>query len=466
MFFFLALSAAKTPMVGSKRFFARLNEAPYSLVLFTTRGCTECDKILKVMDLLYDKFAGKVSMLSVDVDVSADIKKNYSVNEIPSVGVFSGTKFLHFYKGNTGKEALMKYCENFFNVADVDHLNSVFEIFQYQNEKLPTNLIVADESLFEDAKNIAPLFPDILNIAFVNNQSIARAAGINGKAQIRRPLDNFVEDIDSIDEQIMQDYVKPMIELLETQDQFGISQTKHTLTVLLDERDPLQRYEIANLLNNVSHLYDGKLSYQYCDFYKCSFITTQLNIINFGNPLFILSTRTGLRPKVQLFTNPEPTKNDLEIWLNKQVLGIDEPIDRNNDGLPKMRAHEFMRIALDPKRDIVLFMASPSMPKYKECRETAKMLVEIFQNIRGIEVYEFNPRTELVPGLQMPKIDKPMYSIWPATQSPSGANFAANQPLPAIVDTIIQNAKTKIDPTYFKQIGEMIEQFMKSKRAK
>ena len=331
MFFFLALSSAKTPLVGSKRFFTRLNEAPYSLVLFTTRSCAECDKILNVMDILYDKFAGKVSMLSVDADVSTDLIKNYSVTEIPSVGVFSGTKFLHFYKGNTGKEALMTYCENFFHVQSVD-LNSVFEIFEYQKEKLPTNLIVADESLFEDAKNIAPLYPDILHIAFVTNQTIAKAAGILNKAQIRRPLDNFVQDLDRIDEDNMNEYAKPMIELLEVQESLGVSSTKYTLTVLLDERDPLQRYEQANLLNNISHLYDGQLSYQFCDFYKCTSITSKMNIINFGNPLYLLTTRADvLRPKNLLFANPEPTEKDLVIWLNKQVLGIDEPIDITND---------------------------------------------------------------------------------------------------------------------------------------
>ena len=462
MFFFTALCLSKTPMVGSKRFLTRISKSPYSLVLFTTRGCGECDKILSVMDGIYDKFTGRVSMISVDVDVSPDLKKNYSVTEIPSVGVFSGTQFLHFYKGEWSRDAIYSYCEGFFKVAEIEKLSNVFEVFQFQMEKEPANLIVSDPALFEKAKGIAPLFPGTLNIAFIENETVSKLAGI-AHAQIRRPIDSFVKNIDTIDEKEIMKYSKPLIELITNQEQLGISQTRHTLIALIDERDPLQKRDIAELWTNVSHHYEGNLSYQFCDFYRCSFITQQMGIVNFGNPITILSSRIGVRPKLQLFANPEPTQKELEIWLNKNVLGIEEPEDRNNDGLPRMRAHEFMRTALDPKRDIILLMAAPGMPKYKEARENAKMLAEIFQNIKGVEVYEFNPRTELVPGLQMPRTDKPMLSIWPATDSPTGANIYAAQPLPYLVDEIMKGIKTKIDPTMFKQIGEMITEFMSKK---
>lgn len=455
-----ALSAAKTPMVGTKRFGEKVSENPYSIVLFTTRGCTECDKILDTMDTIIDRFQGKVGMLSVDVDVSKAIQKQYNVKDIPSVAIFAGSKFLRFYKGEYTTDAFINFCES-LSVGSMTTLHSVFDVFEFQNNGYPANIIITNPSLIQAAKNVMPLFPGSLKFAILENKTAADQLGIEN-AQLTRPMDFFKVNISNIDADELLKLSKPMIELVMNAETLGNPDTPHTLIAILDERDPLQKHDIAKLWANISHLYQGNLSYQFCDYYKCNAISQSLGVVNFGNPLFVLSSRTGIRAKIQLFQNPEPTQKDLEIFLNKNVLDIDEPEYRDMDGIARLRARDFMRVVLDQRRDVILFMAAPSMQKYKECKETAKMLVELFQNLKGIEVYEFNPKTELVPGLQMPKTDKPMFSIWPASPNPSGANIPGTSPLPFIVDEIIKQVKNKIDPTYFKQIGERIQQYMDS----
>ena len=112
MFFLLSLCLSKTPMVGTKRFPEKVAANPYTLVLFTTRGCTECDKILNVMDDIIDRFEGKVGMISVDIDVSKPLQKKYDVKEIPSVAIFAGSKFLRLYKGEYTQAGLISFCES------------------------------------------------------------------------------------------------------------------------------------------------------------------------------------------------------------------------------------------------------------------------------------------------------------------------------------------------------------------
>lgn len=462
MFFLLSLCLSKTPMVGTKRFPEKVAANPYTLVLFTTRGCTECDKILNVMDDIIDRFEGKVGMISVDIDVSKPLQKKYDVKEIPSVAIFAGSKFLRLYKGEYTQAGLISFCES-LTIGAMTTLNSVFEVFEFQNNQYPANIVIANKSLLPLAKNVMLLFPGSLKFAFLQNETAAAQLGIEN-AQITRPVDFFTQNVSTIDADELLNLSKPMIELIVNPENLGNPDTPHTLIAILDERDPLQKHDIAKLWRNVSHLYKGNLSYQFCDYYKCMQLSQSLGIVNYGNPLYVLSSKNGIRAKVQLFQNPEPTQRDLEIFLNKNVLGIDEPEYRDMDGIARLRAKDFMRVALDQKRDVILFMAAPMMPKYKEAKENAKMLVELFQNIKGIEIYEFNPKTELVPGLQIPKVDKAMFSIWPATPNPSGANIPANNPLPYIVDEIMRQIKTKIDPTYFKQIADRIQQYMEAQK--
>jgi hypothetical protein len=53
------------------------------------------------------------------------------------------------------------------------------------------------------------------------------------------------------------------------------------------------------------------------------------------------------------------------------------------------------------------------MQLYDESCENFRKLINIFESIPQIIFYEFNPLTEHVKGLKMPKSENPQLPIWP-----------------------------------------------------
>ena len=460
MLIFLSIFASilkRASMANSKSFQGIISSAPFSLVLFQTGHCSDCKKILDIFDEITDKYIGNVSMVVVDADISKDLTLNYSIVDIPSIGVFNGNRFLQFYSGEWTKDSICNFCDSLLSQT-VQVLYDWFEIFAFQKNSFPVNLVIADPKSISIANDIIRQFAGRLNVAILSNKSLGNDVGIE-IAQITRPSDGFCKNLESLDFQLIEDSLSPLITRIENQELIGSVAVPHTLIAFVDERDPLQLYDIQKLFTNLSLIYTTNLSYQYCDFYRCTNIAKKLGIINFGNPIFLLKDEES--SKYNLFAEPNPTSEEMKSWLDEYVLGIKSS---NAKEIPELYARNFMEVALDSSIDVILLITVPGMQNSKEAFENFMNLIDVFRPFKRIQFYTFNPKTQLVPGLQIPKSDKPTISIWPAAGGSNGVSFSATLPFPALVENTMKLIKTKISPAHIRDIAEKTESIYKSQK--
>lgn len=438
-----------------------MKKMPYSVVLFSGSRIPACKKILGILDSLTDTFSKKIQMVAIDAEVSKDITNEYHVATIPSLAVFSRTKLLYFYKGAWTTEGITKLCES-LTTSTVTNLEDCFDVFDFQ-KKEPINIIVSDIETINNIDAISQGYGGSIHIGSLSNQTLASQIGVEF-AQIRRPLEGFVVNVSSLNQNSIQKYLEPLIERIESEEHMGSSTKKYSLVSLMDEKDPIQGSYISSLFKNLSLMYVNNISYQVCDFYKCNNIARSMNIIEFINPLFFLSSNTGIQKKIELFMNPTPQQSDIEVWLNEIVLGIKQKVSQGDSPLKQILAREFSTHVLDHTKDVLLLVASPTMPNYQESVEKALVLKELFASFKTIRVYEFNPITQLVPGLQMPKHDRPQISIWPAQQGQGGASFPADVPIPAMIDNILKMVSFQLKPAEMQSLAKKLETIMSSKK--
>jgi hypothetical protein len=224
----------------------------------------------------------------------------------------------------------------------------------------------------------------------------------------------------------------------------------------MDERDPLHLHGVRGLFNNLSAIYPGNFSYQFCDYYRCTAAASQLGIVNYGHPMYVLSQKTAAKPKMTLFGHPAPTFEDFKEWIDEQVFGVVDKRKRTSSGIPLLYARNFHRIALNPNKDVILLVAVPGMPKYAEAQKVMLHLMDIFLPVKAVECYEFNPRTQMVPGLQIPKADHPILSIWPAHADASGVSFSAAIGLPAVFRNVMSMIKSQVSPTLLRDMNDKV----------
>lgn len=478
LFLSIFSSILKRAVVGNSKSFTNLiSQTPYSLVLFKTSGCGECKQLVTVLDQITDKYSGKISMIIVDSEVSSDISKKYSVTDIPSIGVFGSGKFIRFYQGEWTEIRIIEFCDNLLSQKP-DLLNDIFDVYNFQT-KHPANLIIFDPNQADIGYTLLRQFAGRLQIGILKNESHKHSIEIssqfdkpesdqkesiqNGVALLTRPSDGFSTIVDNLDFDSLDKIVNPMIVRIENQETFGkSSQTNHTLVAYVDERDPLQLYDIQNLFHNISKNYDGKiLSYQYCDFYRCTSAAKQLGITNYGNPVFVLSLKPGSNVnkkadngQYQLFADPSPSSEELIDWLDSYLNDDQSSSSINKQkNIPELLARNFVQVALDPKNDVIILLTAPGMQKSKEANENMLHLIDIFRPFKKhIQFYQFNPNSQHIPGLQFPRSDIPQISVWAAEGGQNGATFSAVMPFRSIINNLMQLIKTKISPAHIRDI--------------
>jgi hypothetical protein len=333
----------------------------------------------------------------------------------------------------------------------VTTLHSIFEFFNFQQTRAPANIVFGNPTDLPTAQHLLHQFTGVLEVGMVANESL----GIE-YAQLRRPFDAVTVNISTNDVSAIADLARPLVVRLLNQDAFGVGPTQHTVTAVMDERDPLHRHQVRGIFGNLSAMYPGNFSYQFCDYYRCTAAAAQLGIVNYGHPMYVLSQKTAAKPKMTLFGNPAPTFGDVKEWIDEQVLGIVDTRKRTSSGIPLLHARNFHRIALNPSKDVILLVAVPGMPKYTESQKVMLQLIDIFMPVKAIECYEFNPRTQMVPGLQIPKTDHPVLSIWPAHADASGASFPATIGLPAVFRNIMSMIKSQVSPTLLRDMNNKV----------
>ncbi|KAH0786204.1 thioredoxin [Histomonas meleagridis] len=438
--------SAKAFISNKRSFDSLINKNPYSLVLFQTSNCLECKRGLEILDHLTDKYLSSISMIGVDTDVSPEIQQKYNVKKIPSIAIFARQKLLYFYKGDWSEKGINELCESLLS-HKVTVLEDIFDIVQFQQTKVPCNLVISDISEIETAKYLLNNFIGTVHVAICRNKSDSQQLGIN-VAQLTRPYDGFVMNLTDLNISTISENSKNLINRINNQEEFGQETSPNTLVAFVDEHDPYHLYQMRILFNQIASLFPSNLSFQFCDFYKCTNVAKQLGITNYGNVLYVLSTRSTTNPQLSLFSHGTSTFENIKIFLEEKILGI----KTETSEIPTLYARNFAKVVMRENKDIILLIAVPGMESYQESKEKVMKMISIFKEYDNIEFYEFNPKSQYVPGLQVPNADEPIIAIWPNSPSASGASFRANIPLSTLVKNIMRNIKTKISPAHVKHI--------------
>jgi hypothetical protein len=164
----------------------------------------------------------------------------------------------------------------------------------------------------------------------------------------------------------------------------------------------------------------------------------QLQPVTFQAPIYVRHSKQGSRQRLDPYQRFQPTLAELVTWAKFQIMGIPPPEAPHSRSVSRITAHEFIPVVLDPKRDVILLVAAPRMQLYDVSVEKFKKLIEVFDGIPDVAFFEFNPLTEHVKGLEMPKSDNPQLSIWPASTEQRGAAFAAFLDLPIMFDNLLK----------------------------
>jgi hypothetical protein len=88
-------------------------------------------------------------------------------------------------------------------------------------------------------------------------------------------------------------------------------------------------------------------------------------------------------------------------------------------------------------------------------------LIDVFSPIETIAFYEFNSKTEAIPGLKFLALGKPMISIWPAQRETSAEACSALLGVCVLFQVVMQMVKSPISPTLLREMNEQVAQSSK-----
>ena len=79
--------------INSQEFAGEVMKASVSVVDFNATWCGPCRMLAPVLEELSEKYAGKVSFYSVDVDESPDLAMQYKVSSVPCLVLLKNGAF-------------------------------------------------------------------------------------------------------------------------------------------------------------------------------------------------------------------------------------------------------------------------------------------------------------------------------------------------------------------------------------
>lgn len=437
----IPLLSEKTRMANDKTFKKIAQEKPFSLVLFKKSRCSMCDKILQTLDSITDEYSKKITTIFVDVEESDAISSQYSISKTPLLALFSHDQLIKSYRNDFSEKDIRKICEEDAILDDsYEILNTTFDVFDFQQRTFKSTLIIDNSTgKYQSPTEISNMFTGTISIGFINNRSIIDDLNFP-PAQLHLSLNNSILNYDVVNFTAIAEDAFLKYTILNNEKEFGISNQQFTVTALIDIQDPLHWIRVRNLFSVI--LKFNEVSFQIADFYKCKNIISLHGISSFGSPLFFLTDSSKSNPN--LLRSSCPSVEEFENWLNLKVRGI-KPQKMSN-GLPILYARNFQNVCFDSTKDVILIVGNPMMEDWKESLKNIKRLRKLFQPYSTILFYEFNPKTEHVPGLQMNPEKNALISIWEASESPQGQTFQADVPFPIIVENVLRFITTKIPP--------------------
>ena len=78
------------------------------LVHFTATWCGPCKVVTPILTKFSNEFSGKVKIVAVDIDDSADVAKRYNIRSLPTLTVFASGQKTNQHQGLATREKLIE----------------------------------------------------------------------------------------------------------------------------------------------------------------------------------------------------------------------------------------------------------------------------------------------------------------------------------------------------------------------
>ncbi|OHT11753.1 hypothetical protein TRFO_18737 [Tritrichomonas foetus] len=462
IFLLLSLISCKANKATTRNFAQYLTKRPFSFVLFTSQKCQPCKRVQNLLDTMSTKYRDDINFIFVENEDSQQLFVKYKIDFIPQIDIFRGNNFIKFYDHEWNQNGMSAFIRSLLD-EDISYLNNTFSIFDFQNQG-PANLIISSPELANKADGLFMNYGGAFHIGVVDNQEIAKSLQLP-PALFTRPYGEMSLPIDSFDDVDLLNLSKSPFEHLHNSETVGNSATEFTFMALIDERDPLHIADTIKRMQLAREFFGENLSFQFCDFFTCTNVVQQLGLISFMNPCYLIHQKAGTRVRLEPFRKMANSPEDVLNWLKFQVLGIEMPKEKEEIKIPRLYAHDFIPMALDPHHDVILLVAATGMQLYDESVNNFRILMTLFKHIKTVKFYEFNRFTEHVQGLELPQSDKPLLSIWPATSEPRGSSFGAYLSIPVILENLLKLITTEIDEYTLQDMTETLQEILKEQAA-
>jgi thiol-disulfide isomerase/thioredoxin len=449
---FLAFLFAILPSIGSrvvrattKTFHKAVSKKSQTLVLFSSTKCAACKRLSTTMDSLSRRFLNMVGMVTVDVDNNPDLVKTYDVSLAPTIALFRPGKPRLRYYGEWTEPALIDFCESVSH-DEIVVLNDSFSLVEFRYRP-PAN----------QPDGLLHKFGGIVHVGIVENPQLKAALNLSS-AIYTRLGDFYTSNLTSVDEDTIEHLLQSRFHHIHSGEYFGVGPASETIAALIDERDSLMVYDVITRFRAIRDVFGNNVNFQLCNFFKCANIVDQLKLVSFMCPLYVRHSKQGGRYKIEPYPRMNPTVDDIVNWAKFQIMGIALPQEPHTTNIPRVLAPDFISLVLDSTKDIILFVASPRMPQYEESAEIFKQLMSVLEDVPEVKFYKFNPITEHVKGLKMPKSDKPQLSIWPATSEPRGSAFHACLDINVVFENLVKLVETEFSEAKLAELAERLGQ--------
>ncbi|KAH0787058.1 hypothetical protein GPJ56_009056 [Histomonas meleagridis] len=359
-----------------------------------------------------------------------------------------------FYYGGWTSSAISNLCEELFS-SDVTYLNTTFDVFDFQHKKKPT-LILKSQEIADEHMDLIDNFGGLLDIGIISDPSVVEKLDFP-TATLTNYESWLFKNLTTINSTEISNLLISPYQHIHTTDQIGLTPTTCTLIALIDDRDPMHLMEISRVFNYVQKTFGTNLTFQFCDFFRCTHTVSQLKITSIKSPVFALHNKAK-RIKLESYHNENKPESVLT-WLKLRILG-ERPNKNTNNSIEKLKSTDFVKTVTDPNTDTIILLGNPSMPKYDISLSNTKILMELLGEFNQIKFYEFDPKNQQVSGVSLPNNKMPMFSVWPASATPQGYAMEAHNPIQMVIQQILSVIKTPIPDDRIQEMAERLQEIL------
>lgn len=468
MILFLLL-LSRLQVLNSKTLANVMKRKPHGLVLITSKSphCDPCRRLEKVFQNISIDFKEQIQIGAVEAESSNDLVSGFGVAILPSIVYFNKGTPIRVLDISTSSENIYKFCKSVIS-PPITEINTLFDFYNFSSIP-PSNIMIYDPSktgIMKAATRAISDFGIESNIGVIKNSSIAKMIGFSPSksfVQINLPFEKFSINKTDFSTNEFLKYAHSNIAFIENSETFGMSPPfEHTIIFLYDENDPYHLYQIANIYDHIVNTFGRKFAFQACDKIKCLASSQSFNAFDVPWPSIILSTNSMGKSRLEPYQTKSLEFDAIDRWINFVAFGIQSKEDiiaetPEDNEIPYLPGNQFQKLALDPKYDVLIFVASPRMKLYHSAREQFKKMMKVFGLIKGVKFYEFNPVIQHVMGLQIPKSDNPQISVWPAQEEPNGGTLPANARLDLIIENVLPILKSPYNQDTLMQMQNMLQ---------